>query len=104
MNHTCNYLWSAQLNSTGPQFKFFEHKYVNIVFFFSFFCEDFISNDTVALSFFMFTDVLLNLQLTSLLAEMGLNIQEAHAFSTVDGYSLDVFVVDGWPYEVLLMT
>ncbi|XP_041014469.1 serine/threonine-protein kinase STY46-like isoform X1 [Juglans microcarpa x Juglans regia] len=38
-------------------------------------------------------------QLTSLLAEMGLNIQEAHAFSTVDGYSLDVFVVDGWPHE-----
>ncbi|XP_062176599.1 serine/threonine-protein kinase STY46 isoform X2 [Alnus glutinosa] len=38
-------------------------------------------------------------QLTSLLAEMGLNIQEAHAFSTIDGYSLDVFVVDGWPYE-----
>ena len=40
------------------------------------------------------------LQLTSLLAELGLNIQEAHAFSTIDGYSLDVFVVDGWPYEV----
>ncbi|XP_059314442.1 serine/threonine-protein kinase STY46-like [Lycium ferocissimum] len=38
-------------------------------------------------------------KLTSLLAELGLNIQEAHAFSTVDGYSLDVFVVDGWPYE-----
>ncbi|KAL2512520.1 ACT-like protein tyrosine kinase family protein [Abeliophyllum distichum] len=38
-------------------------------------------------------------QLTSLLAEVGLNIQEAHAFSTVDGYSLDVFVVDGWPNE-----
>ncbi|KAI4375667.1 hypothetical protein MLD38_013513 [Melastoma candidum] len=38
-------------------------------------------------------------QLASLLADMGLNIQEAHAFSTVDGYSLDVFVVDGWPYE-----
>ncbi|KAI4350242.1 hypothetical protein L6164_004715 [Bauhinia variegata] len=38
-------------------------------------------------------------QLTSLLAEIGLNIQEAHAFSTTDGYSLDVFVVDGWPYE-----
>ncbi|KAL4616350.1 hypothetical protein ACB092_07G193300 [Castanea dentata] len=38
-------------------------------------------------------------QLTSLLAEMGLNIQEAHAFSTVDGFSLDVFVVEGWPYE-----
>lgn len=40
-------------------------------------------------------------QLTSLLAEIGLNIQEAHAFSTVDGYSLDVFVVDGWQFEVL---
>ncbi|XP_043713574.1 serine/threonine-protein kinase STY46-like isoform X2 [Telopea speciosissima] len=38
-------------------------------------------------------------QLTSLLGELGLNIHEAHAFSTVDGYSLDVFVVDGWPYE-----
>ncbi|CAN6463934.1 unnamed protein product [Victoria cruziana] len=38
-------------------------------------------------------------QLTSLLAEIGLNIQEAHAFSTTDGYSLDVFVVDGWEYE-----
>ncbi|PIA56746.1 hypothetical protein AQUCO_00700834v1 [Aquilegia coerulea] len=38
-------------------------------------------------------------QLTSLLAEIGLNIREAHAFSTVDGYSLDVFVVDGWPHE-----
>ncbi|KAK6924548.1 ACT domain [Dillenia turbinata] len=38
-------------------------------------------------------------QLTSLLAEVGLNIQEAHAFSTVDGYSLDVFVVDGWEHE-----
>ncbi|XP_021988927.1 serine/threonine-protein kinase STY46 isoform X1 [Helianthus annuus] len=38
-------------------------------------------------------------QLTALLAEVGLNIQEAHAFSTVDRYSLDVFVVDGWPYE-----
>lgn len=41
-------------------------------------------------------------QLTSLLSEVGLNIQEAHAFSTSDGYSLDVFVVDGWEYEVLL--
>ncbi|KAI5581973.1 hypothetical protein BDE02_07G054100 [Populus trichocarpa] len=37
--------------------------------------------------------------LTSLLAEIGLNIQEAHAFSTVDGFSLDVFVVDGWLRE-----
>ncbi|KAH7523458.1 hypothetical protein FEM48_Zijuj06G0013200 [Ziziphus jujuba var. spinosa] len=38
-------------------------------------------------------------QLTSLLSEIGLNIQEAHAFSTIDGYSLDVFVVDGWALE-----
>ncbi|KAK7309390.1 hypothetical protein RJT34_06077 [Clitoria ternatea] len=38
-------------------------------------------------------------QLTSILGEMGLNIQEAHAFSTTDGYSLDVFVVEGWPNE-----
>ncbi|AES62939.2 putative dual-specificity kinase TKL-Pl-4 family [Medicago truncatula] len=38
-------------------------------------------------------------QLTALLAEVGLNIQEAHAFSTTDGFSLDVFVVEGWPYE-----
>ncbi|XP_052203136.1 serine/threonine-protein kinase STY46-like [Diospyros lotus] len=38
-------------------------------------------------------------QLTSLLSEIGLNIQEAHAFSTSDGYSLDVFVVDGWGPE-----
>ncbi|KAL2322256.1 hypothetical protein Fmac_026635 [Flemingia macrophylla] len=37
--------------------------------------------------------------LTALLAEIRLNIQEAHAFSTTDGYSLDVFVVEGWPYE-----
>ncbi|KAL8115790.1 hypothetical protein AgCh_022334 [Apium graveolens] len=41
----------------------------------------------------------MSLELTSLLAEVGLNIQEAHAFSTVDGYSLDVFVVEGWPLE-----
>ncbi|GJR95284.1 ACT domain-containing protein [Tanacetum coccineum] len=38
-------------------------------------------------------------QLTTLLDEVGLNIQEAHVFSTVDRYSLDVFVVDGWPCE-----
>ncbi|XP_057529682.1 serine/threonine-protein kinase STY8-like [Amaranthus tricolor] len=38
-------------------------------------------------------------QLTSLLSDMSLNIQEAHAFSTVDGFSLDVFVIDGWPHE-----
>ncbi|XP_040381731.1 serine/threonine-protein kinase STY17-like isoform X2 [Oryza brachyantha] len=39
-------------------------------------------------------------QLTALLGELGLNIQEAHAFSTTDGYSLDIFVVDGWNHEV----
>ncbi|KAH7429647.1 hypothetical protein KP509_09G060400 [Ceratopteris richardii] len=38
-------------------------------------------------------------ELSSLLAEVGLNIREAHVFSTVDGFSLDVFVVDGWPTE-----
>ncbi|XP_019464993.1 PREDICTED: serine/threonine-protein kinase STY46-like isoform X3 [Lupinus angustifolius] len=38
-------------------------------------------------------------QLTSLLSETGLDIQEAHAFSTLDGYSLDVFVVSGWALE-----
>lgn len=35
-----------------------------------------------------------------MLADVGLNIREAHVFSTTDGYSLDVFVVDGWPTEV----
>lgn len=43
---------------------------------------------------------MLQLQLTSLLSETGLDIQEAHAFSTLDGYSLDVFVVGGWEVEV----
>ncbi|XP_004512230.1 serine/threonine-protein kinase STY17 [Cicer arietinum] len=38
-------------------------------------------------------------QLTLILGEIGLNIQEAHAFSTSDGFSLDVFVVEGWPNE-----
>ncbi|ERN16030.1 hypothetical protein AMTRI_Chr11g94780 [Amborella trichopoda] len=38
-------------------------------------------------------------QLSALLSDMGLNIREAHVFSTNDGYSLDVFVVDGWPSE-----
>ncbi|GAV72658.1 ACT domain-containing protein/Pkinase_Tyr domain-containing protein [Cephalotus follicularis] len=38
-------------------------------------------------------------QLSALLSEIGLNIREAHVFSTTDGYSLDVFVVDGWPVE-----
>ncbi|KAG8378000.1 hypothetical protein BUALT_Bualt08G0092600 [Buddleja alternifolia] len=34
--------------------------------------------------------------MTCLMSEIGLNIQEAHAFCTIDGYSLDVFVVDSW--------
>ncbi|WOL18788.1 serine/threonine-protein kinase STY46-like isoform X4 [Canna indica] len=38
-------------------------------------------------------------QLSALLADIGLNIREAHVFSTIDGYSLDVFEVDGWPEE-----
>jgi hypothetical protein len=42
-------------------------------------------------------------QLSALLADVGLNIREAHVFSTVDGYSLDVFVVDGWPTEVFFL-
>ncbi|WVZ65896.1 hypothetical protein U9M48_015186 [Paspalum notatum var. saurae] len=42
-------------------------------------------------------------QLTSLLGELGLNIQEAHAYSTSDGCSLDIFVVDGWEYEEFLV-
>ena len=32
----------------------------------------------------------------SMQGDLGLNIREAHAFNTNDGYSLDVFVVDGW--------
>ncbi|XAR62466.1 Dual-specificity kinase [Bertholletia excelsa] len=38
-------------------------------------------------------------QLSALLSDIGLNIREAHVFSTTDGYSLDVFLVDGWPDE-----
>ncbi|KAK4481346.1 hypothetical protein RD792_012231 [Penstemon davidsonii] len=38
-------------------------------------------------------------QLSALLSDIGLNIREAHVFSTSDGYSLDVFVVDGWHFE-----
>ncbi|KAK4346973.1 hypothetical protein RND71_033312 [Anisodus tanguticus] len=38
-------------------------------------------------------------QLTNIISEIGLNIEEAHVFSTSDGFSLDVFVVAGWPYE-----
>lgn len=35
-------------------------------------------------------------QLSTLLGDIGLNIREAHVFNTNDGYSLDVFLVDGW--------
>nr|ACG45460.1 serine/threonine-protein kinase CTR1 [Zea mays] len=38
-------------------------------------------------------------RLTALLSEVGLNIQEAHVYSTKDGFCLDVFVVDGWKTE-----
>ncbi|KAG0528230.1 hypothetical protein BDA96_06G300400 [Sorghum bicolor] len=38
-------------------------------------------------------------QLSALLSEVGLNIREAHVFSTTDGFCLDVFVVDGWDTE-----
>jgi UTP:GlnB (protein PII) uridylyltransferase len=48
--------------------------------------------------------MVLRLQLTTLLSEIGLNIQEAHAFSTLDGYSLDVFVVDGWAGQVVFFS
>lgn len=36
---------------------------------------------------------------SALLSDVGLNIREAHVFSTTDGYSLDIFVVDGWSGE-----
>uniref|UniRef100_A0A0E0EGR7 Protein kinase domain-containing protein n=1 Tax=Oryza meridionalis TaxID=40149 RepID=A0A0E0EGR7_9ORYZ len=38
-------------------------------------------------------------RLTLLLSEVGLNIREAHVYSTTDGFCLDVFVVDGWHTE-----
>lgn len=65
------------------------------------FCSLFLSHTHSNLKLAIYEICSLFLQLTSLLSEIGLNIQEAHAFSTVDGYSLDVFVVDGWPYEVV---
>ena len=34
------------------------------------------------------------------MSEVGLNIREAHVFSTTDGFCLGVFVVDGWGIEV----
>lgn len=44
------------------------------------------------------------LQLSAMLSDVGLNIREAHVFSTLDGYCLDVFVVDGWFTEVGFLT
>eukprot|EP00899_Mesostigma_viride_P028315 jgi/Mesvir1/8669/Mv02609-RA.1 len=38
-------------------------------------------------------------QLSTVVADVGLHIREAHVFCTSDGYSLDVFLVDGWPSE-----
>ena len=35
-----------------------------------------------------------------MLSAVGLNICEAHVFSTTDGFCLDIFVVDGWDTEV----
>nr|CAD1838723.1 unnamed protein product [Ananas comosus var. bracteatus] len=43
-------------------------------------------------------------QLSAVLSDVGLNIREAHVFSTLDGYCLDVFVVDGWFTEVGFLT
>jgi UTP:GlnB (protein PII) uridylyltransferase len=43
---------------------------------------------------------MVDVQLSYVLAEAGLLIREAHVFSTDDGFSLDVFIVDGWPTEV----
>nr|CAD1834630.1 unnamed protein product [Ananas comosus var. bracteatus] len=37
--------------------------------------------------------------LLPLCTDIRQNIREAHVFLTTDGYSLDVFVVDGWPIE-----
>ncbi|KAL6638883.1 hypothetical protein ACP70R_023519 [Stipagrostis hirtigluma subsp. patula] len=38
-------------------------------------------------------------RLSSLLGDIGLHINEASIFSTVDGYSLGIFHVIGWPHE-----
>lgn len=38
-------------------------------------------------------------RLSDAMGDLGLNIREAHAFNTTDGFSLDVFVVDGWNAE-----
>ncbi|KAF6149978.1 hypothetical protein GIB67_008699 [Kingdonia uniflora] len=38
-------------------------------------------------------------QLSTSLSGIDRNIREAHVFSTTDGYSLDVLMVDEWPAE-----
>lgn len=38
--------------------------------------------------------------LPDLQGDLDLNICEAHAFTTTDKFSLDVFVVNGWQGEV----
>ncbi|BAT03420.1 Os08g0103200 [Oryza sativa Japonica Group] len=38
-------------------------------------------------------------QLSALVSEVGLNIREAHVYSTLDAFSLSVFLVDGWNKE-----
>ncbi|EFJ44386.1 hypothetical protein VOLCADRAFT_64912 [Volvox carteri f. nagariensis] len=40
-------------------------------------------------------------RLSEALGDLGLNIREAHAFNTNDGFSLDVFVVDQWQPQQL---
>ncbi|XP_052165656.1 serine/threonine-protein kinase STY8-like [Oryza glaberrima] len=38
-------------------------------------------------------------QLSALVSEVGLNIREAHVYSTLDAFSLSVFLVHGWNKE-----
>lgn len=40
------------------------------------------------------------MQLSALVSEVGLNIREAHVYSTLDAFSLSVFLVDGWNKQV----
>nr|KAJ0195197.1 hypothetical protein LSAT_V11C700351890 [Lactuca sativa] len=46
-----------------------------------------------------FDHMFLDVKLLALLSDIGLNIREAHVFSTTDGYSLDVFLVNGRPLQ-----
>lgn len=43
-------------------------------------------------------------RLSEALGDLGLNIREAHAFNTNDGFSLDVFVADAWEPQEPNMT